>query len=149
MVSVLGEDEVNGAPLLAKSDQIGKSVVTANLTDKPERIEAGVEFIATLQSVPQYARLEVQMSGVPIDKSRCSFGVNSVAAGNLQLEVPDLNDLGYQPAVDGAPPAYIGWRKGVIYLPASELKTGDNQFQFVVKDAAAATPVAVKNLCWN
>jgi hypothetical protein len=142
---VLGEDEVDGAPLLPKPDQIGKSVVTANLTDKPERIETGVEFVATLQGVPKYARLEVRMSGVPIDKS-VQLWVNGVAAGSVQLEVPDLNDLGYQPATDGAPPAYIGWRKGFIYLPASELKTGDDEIQFVVKDAAAATPVAVKDL---
>ena len=78
---VFGEEEVNGAPALPKSDLIGKSVVTASLTDKPERIETGVGFVATLQGLPQFARLEVKMSGVPIgkicstlDKQCCGLG---------------------------------------------------------------------------
>ena len=41
---------------------------------------------------------------------------------------------------------YIGWRKGVIYLPAGVLNAGDNDFQFAVKDATASTPLAVKDL---
>jgi hypothetical protein len=142
--AIFGEGEVNGAPLLPPPDQVGKSVVTANLTDKPERIEKGVEFIATLQGVPQYARLEVKMSGVPLDKP-VQLWVNGAQAGEVSMEVPDLNDPGYRAAA-GAPPVYIGWRKGVIYLPAGALKLGDNQFQFAVKDATAVTPLAVKDL---
>ena len=56
-----------------------------------------------------------------------------------------MNDPGYQ-VVDGEAPAYIGWRKGAVYLPAGQLKVGDNQFQFTVKDATSSTPVAVKDL---
>ena len=61
--------EVNGAPVLPKPDQVGDTVVTAALIEKPERIEGGVDFVATLQQAPQYARLEVQMAGVPVGKT--------------------------------------------------------------------------------
>ena len=37
------------------------------------------------------------------------------------------------------------WRQGVVYLPAELLKAGENHFQFTVQDAAAGTPVAVKD----
>lgn len=144
--TALPDTEVNGAPALPKPDQVGDYVVTATLTEKPERIEGGVEFVATLQQGPQYARLEVQMAGVPIGKP-VKLWINNTAAGEVPLAVPDLNDPGYQaPVSAGAAPVYIGWRKGVVYVPAALLKPGENHFQFSVEDATAETPIAIKDL---
>ncbi|MGB8354690.1 MAG: hypothetical protein WCD79_12425 [Chthoniobacteraceae bacterium] len=144
---VFSNDEVDGTPLLSMEDQVHQSIVKASLTYKPERIEAGVEFVATLQALPQYARLEVQISGTPIDKA-LQLTLNGALLGDVSVEIPDLKDPGYQ-GNDAATPAYIGWRKGVIYLPVGQLKVGDNQFQFGVKDtppSSGANPIAIKDL---
>lgn len=143
--AALADSEVNGAPVLPKPDHVGDSVVTAALTEKAERIEGGVEFVATLQQTPQYARLEVQVAGVPTGKP-VKLWINNTQAGEVPLAVPDLTDPGYQAAATGAPPSYIGWRKGAVYLPAALLKPGENHFQFSVQDAAADKPVAIKDL---
>jgi hypothetical protein len=142
--AAIPDGEVNGAPQLPKSDKIGSSVVTATVTDKPQRIEAGVEFIGTLEQRPQYARLEVKMAGVPIGKP-VQLLLNGAAAGDVALEVPEIEDPGYQAASGSTPPAYIGWRKGVLYLQPGLLNTGDNRFQFVIKDSDASAPLAVKD----
>ena len=143
----LGEMEVDGGPPLAKPDKIGDSVVSATLTTKPERIEAGVEFVATLQQAPQYARVEAQFAGVPIGKS-VKLWLNGVNAGEVSLAVPGLDDPGYQQASQDttAAPQYVGWRKAGILFPAALLKIGDNRFQFTIQDANASAPVAVKDL---
>lgn len=143
---VLAEGEVNGAPALPKPDRIAGPVVTAPLTDKPERIEAGMVFVGTLEQAPRYARLEVKMAGVRVGKT-VKLSINNTPAGEVALETPGLEDPGYQPATaDGAAPEYIGWRKGSVYVQPGLLKAGDNQFQFTVQDATAATPLAVKDL---
>ncbi len=143
--AVHDDGEVNGAPPLPKQDQMGDSVVTATLTDKPERIEAGVDFVASLEQAPQFAHLEVQMAGVPVGKS-VKLWVNNAQAGEVALAVPDLNDPGYAASGTNGAPSYIGWRKGAVYFPAELLKAGENHFQFTVQDAAAGAPVAVKDL---
>lgn len=139
--------EVNGVPPQPQADQVGSSVVTASLADKPVRIEAGVEFLATLQTMPKYARLEIQISGASLENT-VQLTLNGNPVGNISVEVPDLNDPGYQ-INEGAPPVYIGWRKGVIYVPAAQLKVGENQFQISLKDvvpSGTASPLAVKDL---
>lgn len=146
--TAVASGDVNGAPILPPQDRVQQSSVTAVLIEKPERIETGVEFVATVQAVPLYARMEVQVSGVPIDK-RLVLWVNGTMAGEVAIDVPPLTDPGYQNSATGGLPIYVGWRKGVIFLPANLLKVGDNQFQFGEKDvmpAPGASPLAVKNL---
>lgn len=138
------QEEVDGSPAKSKVDEVGQSVVTAALTDKPERIEGGVEFTAALQAVPQFARVEVKLAGVAPGKA-VGLWVNGTLAGGVTLEVPDLNDPGYSTVSDGATQAYTGWRKGSIYIPASLLASGDNRFQFAVQDATASMPIAIKD----
>lgn len=144
---IFKETEINGAPSVPPPDRLRQSIVTAELTQKPERIESGVEFVATLQAVPEFARLEVRISGAALDKAVQLF-VNGKLTGEVALEIPDLSDPGYQTGSDGAA-FYVGWRKGVVYVPVGQLATGENRFQFGIKDgaaAAAAPPLAVKNL---
>jgi len=145
--TVLKDGDINGAPLMPTVDKIQNSTVTAALNEKPERIEAGVEFVGALQALPLHARLEVQISGAPVDKA-VQLILNGALVGDIAMDIPDLNDPGYQ-ATDGTTPAYTGWRKGVIFIPVEKLKVGDNQFQFAVKDvvpSATASPLALKNL---
>lgn len=144
---VLDEGEINGAPLLPLQDKITGSVVTAALTEKPERIETGVEFVATLQTVPPWARMELEISGAPPGKPVLLW-INGEFAGEVSVELPDLTDPGYQQGSGGGL-SYVGWRKGVLFVPVTLLKAGDNQFQFGLKDVAPspqASPLAVKNL---
>jgi len=97
--------------------------------------------------LPQYARLEVQIAGAPVDKP-VQLALNGASVGEVSVEVPELSDPGYQNN-DGAAPAYIGWRKGVIYLPQGQLRLGDNGFQFSIKGvspSSTANPLAIKNL---
>lgn len=149
LVNALGnlyaQDEVDGIPVKPKADEIGQTVVTAVLADKPERIEDGVEFTATLQSVPQFARLEAKLSGVLAGKA-ARLWINGTLVGDLALELPDLNDPGYNTASDDNSLTYTGWRKGSIYIPATLLVAGENRFQFAVQDATTSTPIAVKDL---
>jgi hypothetical protein len=144
-LKVFRDEQINGAPQLPQADRVQGSIVTAVLTQRPERVESGVAFVAELQAQPQYARVEVEISGAPLGKP-VQLLVNGVAAGEVAVEVPELTDSGYQ---SGATPAYIGWRKGSIHIAGELLKTGENQIQFALKDTAQSSdpaPLAVKNL---
>jgi hypothetical protein len=143
---VFSDAETNGAPQLPATDRVQGSIVTAVLTQHPERIESGVAFVAELQARPQYARVEVEISGAQIG-TPVQLLANGVVVGEVAVEVPELTDPGYQNG--GATPSYIGWRKGSVYIAGAQLKTGENQLQFALKDAAQGgdpAPLAVKNL---
>ncbi|MBI4024407.1 MAG: hypothetical protein HY360_05460 [Verrucomicrobia bacterium] len=144
---ILDEADVGGDPPLAPSDLWRGRVITAVLTEKPVRIEDGVDFVATLEAAPEWARLETNFAGVSIGKT-VALWVNGTRIGEVSIEVPDLSDPGYRKGEHGEP-QYVGWRKGAISIPAQVLRPSDNTFQFELVDPkgeAKAMPIAAKNL---
>jgi hypothetical protein len=65
--------------------------------------------------------------------------LNGQVVGALSFEVPDLTDPGYG---GNNSDQFVGWRKGMLLLPASHLVVGDNQFQF---EGPAGTPIAIRD----
>ena len=132
-------------PFLA-SDEWRERVITAPLTEKPERIEEGVVFTAVLESPSERARLEVWVSGLPL-AATWEVRLNGEIAGILQVDVPDLLDAAYQRDAAGDD-SYGGWRRGTLYFPTGLLQ-GENQIEFWSEGADGpgfGYPVAIKDL---
>lgn len=144
----LRAEEISGNAPEPSTDRIHGNAVSAVIQEEPIRIEQGVEFVAALESVPPLARIEVQLLGVPLDRN-VAVWINGVPVNQLSLDVPDLSDPGYLPPTETSAPVYIGWRKGTLFVPASALHTGDNQFRFEWLEndptASVTTPLALKN----
>lgn len=121
-------EEVDGSPLTAIADTWEGKILTTSITDNAERIEQGVAYPVSVPGAVKRARLEVLVNGLPLDGT-VDLWVNGQLAGKLAMEVPDLTDPGF-----GQDPAwgdqYSGWRKGVLFIPAGQLKKGDNVFEF-------------------
>jgi len=153
----LSAPSLNGQPQLADPAAWHDQIVTVPITDKPTRIEQGVEFSVQMDNVPASGRLALEEAGLPLGKHLVVW-INQQRAGTFSPAVPDLVDEGYFTGKN-APQTYVGWRDGSFYVPASILKTGVNAVQFSVEDdcpptdgnvtdpgAAPAFPLAVKNL---
>lgn len=144
---ILGEAEVRGDPAPPPADTWRGRVITAPLIGSPERIEAGVEFAATLEAPPHWARLEVKVAGMELGRA-VTLWINGARVGELAVEAPDLSDAGYTER-SGSDPEYIGWRKATIFVPARHLTAGDNRFQFSWSkpgEPVSTAPVAIKDL---
>jgi hypothetical protein len=114
-----------------------KNVVTVQLTDKPERVETGVEFNAELRQAPQAARISLKENGLPFGQ-RVVVWINQQRAGSITPSVPELTDEGYG-ADAKAPSAYVGWRDGSLFIPVSLLKMGVNAVQFSAESDSDAS----------
>jgi hypothetical protein len=81
--------------------------------------------------------MEVMVNGLPLDGS-LKVWLNGQPVGTLSFEVPDLTDPGYGENND----QFVGWRKGVLWLPSNRLAVGDNQFQF---EGPTGTAIAIRD----
>ena len=127
------------------TDQWKDNVITAQVTDRVEAFSDTVQFAFELESIPQRARVEAQLAGLPLDQG-LTLWVNGKYAGSVSVPVPDLTDTGYQTSADGRV-SYDGWRKGTILIQAELLQAGLNTLQFSrAGDAAATAAMALKNL---
>jgi hypothetical protein len=121
-------EEVDGSPLTAIADTWEGKVLTTSITDNAERIEQGVAYPVSIPGAVKRARLEVLVNGLPLNGT-VDLWVNGQLAGKLAMEVPDLTDPGFgQDSASGD--QFSGWRKGVLFIPADQLKKGDNIFEF-------------------
>jgi len=114
-------------------------IVTVPITDQPQRVEQGVEFSVQLDSVPNAGRLTLKEAGLPWGK-RLVVWINQHRSGTITPGVPTLEDSGY---AAGKPDAYVGWRDGAVFLPATGFQVGVNTVQFSTEDdapAPSATP---------
>jgi hypothetical protein len=142
----LSEADLQPDKAFLAADEWRGRIITAPLTEKPERIEEGAVFTAMLESPSERARLEVLVSGLPLSES-WEVRVNGETAGILQVEVPDLLDAAYQ-RDDAKEDTYGGWRRGTLFLP-SGLTLGENQIEFWSKGANGPGfdyPAAIKDL---
>src|ERR1700761_535446 len=121
-------EEVDGSPLTPIADSWEGRILTTSVTDKPERIEKGIEFAVSVPDKAARVRLEVLVNGLRLDQS-LAIWLNGTAVGTLAVEVPDLTDPGYEKGDDGAT-HFTGWRKGVLILRGEQLPVGENHFQF-------------------
>lgn len=127
---------LNGQPAQQTDAAWQDHDVTVPITDKPQRIEQGVEFSVQLDGVPQAGRLALKEAGLPLGKHFVVW-INQQRAGSITPAVPDLTDEGYLTG-DSSPATYVGWREGSFYIPPSFLKAGVNAVQFSVEDDAPA-----------
>jgi hypothetical protein len=140
--------EVGGGTVLPTADRWQGPVVTAELTEKAERIEDGAVFEFALESAPLLARLECQVNGLPVGKA-LTLRVNGERAGELSVQVPDLTDEAYGAGADGAV-VYQGWRRAAALVTAELLRAGVNDLRFTVSgEELGKFPLAVKAVRWQ
>lgn len=137
--------ELSGQELPVADDQWKGQVVTAPLTEKALRIENGISFEAELSALPDQARLECQLNGLPLSEALVLW-VNGQRAGWVFPQIPDLNDLGFVKN-DTGELSYKGWRKASSLIPARLLKVGVNTFQFsALSEDTKFESLAIKEL---
>ncbi|MEM9399235.1 MAG: hypothetical protein AAF984_03430 [Verrucomicrobiota bacterium] len=140
--------EISGDPPLAVDDVYDVRLVKAPLIDKPQRIEDVVEFVFELESMPDMARVEAKLSGLPMD-ARVTVWVNQEHRLPLQVMVPPLNDAGYLKNKNGT---YIGWRRASVFIPQGILQEGSNRLMIdweisqEQSETGVPDPVAVRDL---
>jgi hypothetical protein len=146
-------EALNGQPAPAESPIWQGTLVNVPLTDTAQRIEEGVEFSVSLDSVPRAGRLILKENGMSWAGNLVVW-INQQRAGTITPAVPELNDGGF-PAIASSTGIYVGWREGSIFLPPAMLKAGINTVQFSVEDPSASgagnstagmPPLAVKNV---
>jgi hypothetical protein len=133
-------EEVDGSPLTPIADSWEGRILTTSITDKPERIEKGIEFAVSVPDKASRVRVEVLVNGLRLDQSIILW-LNGAEIGILAVEVPDLTDPGYEKGDDGAM-HFTGWRKGVLILRGDQLPVGENRFQF---QTPPGTPIAIRD----
>jgi hypothetical protein len=141
----LPEQEINGQPPVPIADSSQGQVVTVFLSEKPERIEKGLEIDSTIKQVPDWARLEAQFLGVDLNQP-VQLWINDQLVGTFAMLPPDATDPGFTGSSKTSP-GYLGWRTGAIYLPAHYLSAGENHFVITpVSTSGNPQPAAVKEL---
>jgi hypothetical protein len=135
---IFAPEEVDGSRLTAVADSWEGKILTTSITDSAERIEKGVAFPVTVPAHLRRARMEVMVNGLPLN-GLLKVWLNGQVVGTLSFEVPDLTDPGYGEENNDQ---FVGWRRGVLFLPPSRLVVGDNQFQF---EGPAGTPIAIRD----
>lgn len=137
-------EQVSGEPEVPPADQWQNHVVTASLTDKPERIENPTEFSVPFTQIPAHVRLDAQLSGLPLG-TPVRIWVNGKDAGLFSVSTPELTDPGYQRAPQGEC-SYVGWRPGSAWIDSALFSLGDNKIQFEpLWLSGNPSPLAIKN----
>jgi hypothetical protein len=141
----LSVSEITSDPAPFPEDLWRDRMVTAQVTERVERIELGVEFPVQLEQKPDSARLEVLLNGLDLKESMLLW-INDRHVAWLYPEIPDFSDLAYvQDAQKGL--IYGGWRKAVAYLPLGTLVEGENRIHLSrEKEEAEPAPLAIKDL---
>jgi len=129
----LRKSDVNGEFPTVPEDLWENRIVTAQITEKPQRIEQGVEFSVELDATPSMARLESKFNGLDSGKGLVLW-VNGKKAGLFYPESPDLRDLGYWIKPDGNL-GYRGWRKMSVDISRGLLQAGLNTIQFSFEES--------------
>lgn len=140
-------EEAEGWPEPLPQDTWKNGVTIAPLIERPERIEDGVAFLFELVQLPELARVELEISGLPPEWP-CELWLNGLPAALLNIEVPSLTDPGYRRETSTGLPIWTGWRKGSVLIPAELLQVGENEIilDFASSNLTYQLPVAVKNL---
>jgi hypothetical protein len=133
-------EEVDGSALTPIADSWEGRTLTTSVTERPERIEKGIDFQVSVPQRVLRARIEVLVNGLLINQS-LKLWLNNQSLGVIALEIPDLTDPGYAKNSDNAV-RFAGWRKGALYLSGAKLPVGENHFQF---DPPPGTPVAIRD----
>ena len=137
--------DVSGQPLLEIQDHTLLDVVRAPIITLPERIEDIVEFVFELKDLPNVARLEAKIAGLPL-LAETRLWLNNQELGIINLEVPSLIDPGYHWSnkLD-----YLGWRSASILIHPDMLVEGTNRLIIDWNNPdfpQDATPVAIRDL---
>jgi hypothetical protein len=128
---------LDGQPPAASDLAWQGRIVNVPLTDVPLRIEQGVDYTVQMDDAPTLARVGLKEAGLPWGWHLVAW-INNQHAGIIVPAVPPLGDGGY-PDEKGS--AYVGWREGTFYVPASLLTAGNNTLQFSAEpDMAPAAP---------
>jgi hypothetical protein len=137
---IYAPEEVDGSPLTPVADRWEGKILTTSITEGAERIEQGVEYPVSIPKPVRRVRVEVLVNGLPFGSS-LKLWLNGQAVGSLAMEIPDLTDPGYFHSREIGD-HFTGWRKGVFLLSSSQVKKGDNVFQF---QGPPKTPLAIRD----
>jgi hypothetical protein len=137
---IYAPEEVDGGPLTPVADHWDGRILTTSVTENAERIEQGVAYPVAIPKPVRRVRVEVLVNGLPFGTS-IKLWLNGQRVGSLAMEIPDLTDPGYFHSRKQGD-HYTGWRKGVFLLSASQVKKGDNTFQF---QGPPNTPLAIRD----
>lgn len=119
---------LTAAPFEPVADKVGKKVVDAALIDTAESLDDLLQVDLSLAGSVQVARVSLSVLGLPLTAGISIF-VNGAYAGEAQLQMPSLDDPGYD--LSGDSPRYAGWRKADLTFPGGLLKDGENSLTFV------------------
>lgn len=139
---VPGHAELSGDPYRPLADEWEGDIISAPLTNRIERIDDGLIFVAPLEEAPSQVRVAVWITGLPVT-GEIRLLVNGRDAGPVAFHVPDLADHGYYQDEAGTW-WYAGWRKGVIAVDEAFFSSGDNEIELV--EAREDSPVPVRPL---
>jgi|GEM_PF-4425397 len=118
--------DITGAQPDPLDDTWSRSIITAPITTKVEKVSTAFSLSVPLQSVPRQARFHILVSGLPFD---CNLMLS--ANGNTEIpcqaEVPDLTSAAYRENPSNTWD-FAGWRKYECLIPAEDLQPNDNIF---------------------
>lgn len=123
---VLHYDELASGEDRPPREEWKEHIIRFPLVQQPERIETGVEYVFTLETLPRAAMLQMDLTGLP-PGAQTRVMVNGKVGGWLQVALPSLAHGGYRTAENlGGGTELAGWRKAQAWIPASLLVTGEN-----------------------
>lgn len=124
-------DEMHGQGRAILGDERRGRIVDALLDAGPVKIlpTAPVRFVAPIASAPSFARLEAQLAGLHPDEEPALW-INGRPLTAVSVELPSLDDVGYQWMGGGARPFFGGWRKVTAHVPGDWLQAGENRFDW-------------------
>jgi hypothetical protein len=139
---VLHQDEIASGEDRAPREEWLENVIRFPLVQEPERIEAGVEYIVNLETLPKAAVMQLDLAGLP-PGAQTRVMINGKVAGWLQVALPSLAHGGYRGADGlGGGTELAGWRKAQAWLPVSLLVPGENTVWFEFFERAETEPTA-------
>lgn len=123
---VLHYDELASGEDRSPQEEWLGNIIRFPLIDAPQRVESGVEYVFTLDSIPRAAILHLDVTGLP-PGAQTRLMVNGKVAGWLQMALPSLAHGGYRTADDlGGGTELAGWRNAQAWIPTSLLVPGEN-----------------------
>lgn len=142
----LSGEEAGLLPARPAQDEWKGRVVSAPLTERPERVEDGVILTASLEGQPSQVRFSMKIAGLGLDYQPV-LRINNRKPLVLNVSVPELNDTAFRFDPTGQA-EYVGWREATVWVPADFLQPGENRLELAqdFNGVGFSQPVAVKDV---
>jgi len=118
---------LTGGSFTADPDKAGEDTIDASLFGPAESLDDSLQIEMPLEAPVRGARISASVLGIPLNVSISAY-INNVYIGELQIEMPDLDDPGYDFSESGT--TYAGWRTATLTVQGSALRVGTNTITF-------------------